>query len=130
MAKSHAHARELREVLRVFALFGHPIRVVIFQRLARQPATAGVLAQQLPISRAAVVQHVKRLEQAGLLMGLRDGKRRVYHAQPRGLEPLARWLAIHRTAARYGHTALHKGSRRTRWRTGARNLRRTSKLWH
>jgi DNA-binding transcriptional ArsR family regulator len=102
MPKSHAHAREFREVLRLFALFGHPIRVVIFQRLARRPTTASVLARQLPVSRVAVVQHVKRLERAGLLVGLRDGKRRVYRVQPDGLEPLARWLAIHRTAGRPG----------------------------
>jgi DNA-binding transcriptional ArsR family regulator len=102
MARSHAHARELREVLKLFALFGHPIRVVIFQRLARQPTTAGVLARQLPISRVAVVQHVKLLERAGLLVGLREGKRRVYQVEPQGLEPLARWLAIHRSPASTG----------------------------
>jgi DNA-binding transcriptional ArsR family regulator len=93
MAKSHAQAREFREVLRVFTLFAHPLRVVIFQRLARHPTTATVLAKQLPVSRAAVVQHVKRLERAGLLVGSREGKRRVYHVQPERLEPLARWLA-------------------------------------
>lgn len=95
MAKSHAHAREFREVLEIFALFGHPIRVVIFQRLARHPTTASALAQQLPVSRVSVVQHVKRLERAGLLVGLRQGKHRVYRVQAAGLEPLRRWLAIH-----------------------------------
>jgi DNA-binding transcriptional ArsR family regulator len=99
MPKSHAHAREFREVLKLFALFGHPVRVVIFQRLARQPTTASMLAQQLPVSRVSVVQHVKRMERAGLLVGLRDGKRRVYRVQPNGLEPLERWLSIHRQAA-------------------------------
>jgi DNA-binding transcriptional ArsR family regulator len=100
MPKSHAHAREFREVLKLFALFGHPIRVVIFQRLARRPTTASVLAQQLPVSRVSIVQHVKRLERAGLLTGSRDGKHRVYRIQPDGLEPLGRWLAIYRTAGR------------------------------
>jgi hypothetical protein len=42
------------------------------------------------------VQHVKRMERAGLLVGLRDGKHRVYGVQPDGLEPLERWLSIHR----------------------------------
>jgi len=95
MAKSHAHAREFREVLRLFVLFGRPIRVVIFQRLARQPTTAGELARHLPISRVAVVQHIKLLERAGLLIGLRAGKRRIYRVQPRRLEVLARWLVTH-----------------------------------
>jgi DNA-binding transcriptional ArsR family regulator len=64
MAKSHANAGTLREVLRVFALFGHPLRVVIFQRLAATPMTAGELARGLPISRTAIVQHLKLLESA------------------------------------------------------------------
>jgi DNA-binding transcriptional ArsR family regulator len=46
----------------------------------------------------AVVQHVKRLERAGLVMGERQGKRRVYRVQPDGLVPLARWVAAHATA--------------------------------
>ena len=95
MAKSHAHARQFRQVLKLFALLGHPIRLVIFQRLTRQPMTAGMLARELPVSRVAVVQHIKLLERVGLLVGSRDGKRRIYHARRRGLEPLARWLAVH-----------------------------------
>jgi DNA-binding transcriptional ArsR family regulator len=92
MAKAHAHSREFRELLKVLSLFGRPIRVVIFQRLARRPATASELSRQLPVSRVAVVQHVKLLERAGLLVGSREGKRRVYHIEPQGLEVLARWL--------------------------------------
>jgi len=92
MAKSHAHATALREVLRVFALFGCPVRVVIFQRLARSPMTAGALAQGLPVSRTAVVQHLKRLQAARLVDASADGRRRIYRVQPKGLGPLSRWL--------------------------------------
>ena len=67
MAKSHAHAAQLRQVLRLFSLFGRPIRVIIFQRLACAPGTAGELARALPISRTAVVQHLKLLEAARLV---------------------------------------------------------------
>ena len=93
MAKSHANAGTLREVLRVFALFGHPLRVVIFQRLAATPMTAGELTRGLPISRTAIVQHLKLLESAGLLQASRDGRRCIYHASRRGLAPLQNWLA-------------------------------------
>src|SRR5262249_29326925 len=92
MAKSHADSADFRATLRVFALFGHPLRVVIFQRLARSPMTAGDLAEMLPISRTAVVQHLKRLESAQLLECSSQGRRRVYRIDPRGLAPLARWL--------------------------------------
>jgi DNA-binding transcriptional ArsR family regulator len=93
MAKSHANASTLREVLRVFALFGHPLRVVIFQRLARTPMTAGELARGLPISRTAIVQHLKRLESAKLVEASFDGRRRIYRVCRRGLAPLDNWLA-------------------------------------
>lgn len=93
MAKSHANANKLREVLRVFAMFGHPLRVVIFQRLTRAPMTAGELARGLPISRTAIVQHLKLLENAKLVQASLDGRRRVYRISRRGLAPLESWLA-------------------------------------
>src|SRR5215208_3584067 len=93
MAKSHAHAALLRQVLRLFALLGLPVRVIIFQRLARAPATAGELARNLPVSRTAIVQHLKLLQAAGLVDAFADGRRRVYRVRPAGLAPLARWLA-------------------------------------
>jgi DNA-binding transcriptional ArsR family regulator len=92
MAKPRAHSSAHRAILRVFGLFGHPIRVTIFQRLARGPMTAGELAQGLPITRTAVVQHLKRLEVAQLVDAITDGRRRVYRIQPKGLAPLERWL--------------------------------------
>jgi DNA-binding transcriptional ArsR family regulator len=95
MAKSHARAAQFRQVLRVLSLFGRPIRVVIFQRLARTPSTAGELARALPISRTAVVQHLKRLEAGRLVDAFSDGRRRVYCVRPEGLQPLVRWLTQH-----------------------------------
>src|SRR4051812_41627335 len=95
MAKSHANAAQLRQVLRLFALFGHPIRVVIFQRIARTPATAGDLERGLPISRTAIVQHLKLLESARLVIATTEGRRRVYRILPDGLAPLAKWLERH-----------------------------------
>ena len=92
MAKSHAHAVQLRQVLRLFSLFGRPIHVIIFQRLERTPRTAGELAGALPISRTAVVQHLKLLEAARLVDASFQGKRRVYYVRRDGLEPLVRWL--------------------------------------
>jgi DNA-binding transcriptional ArsR family regulator len=89
MAKSHAHGAAFRSVLRLFALFGHPVRVVIFQRLARAPMTAGELALGLPISRTAVVQHLKLLETARLVNASPDGRKRIYSIRP---EALDRWL--------------------------------------
>jgi DNA-binding transcriptional ArsR family regulator len=92
MARSHAQGISFRATLRTFAIFGHPLRVVIFQRLARAPMTAGELAQGLPVSRTAVVQHLKRLEGAQLVTAWSEGRKRRYRHEPRGLAPLSRWL--------------------------------------
>lgn len=95
MAKSHARMAQTREVLALFALFGHPLRVIIFQRLARAPGTAGELERHLPIGRSAIVQHLKLFEAAGLVGASLQGRRRIYRVRPAGLAPLARWLAAH-----------------------------------
>lgn len=78
-----------------FALFAIPVRVTLFQRLARNPSTAGELAQHLPVSRSAIVQHLKLLERAGLVDASRQGRRRVYRVRSEGLVPLARWIEQH-----------------------------------
>jgi len=93
MAKSRTHAAEFRQVLRLLNLLGHPLRVVIVQRLARKPSTAGELAQELPVTRTAVVQHLKQLEEAELVLASDDGKRRVYRVNRRGFGALTRWVA-------------------------------------
>jgi DNA-binding transcriptional ArsR family regulator len=100
MPKSHASAARLREVLRLFALFGLPIRVVIVQRLARVPSTAGELERELPISRAGIVQHLKLLEAAGVVEASREGRRRVYRVRGAGFAPLARWIERHSRTGR------------------------------
>jgi predicted transcriptional regulator len=69
------------------------MRVVILQRLAREPSTAGELAQRLPVSRTAIVQHLKLLEAAGLVQAGHEGKRRVYRVRPEGFRPITEWLA-------------------------------------
>jgi len=92
MPKSHAHAAEFRAVLRLFHLFGHPIRVIIFQRLAKNPMSAGELAKILPISRTAVVQHLKQLESARLVQAVAQGRKRIYRIQPKGLASLGQWI--------------------------------------
>jgi DNA-binding transcriptional ArsR family regulator len=99
MPKPRSHAAEFRKVLRSFALFGEPIRVVIFQRLARRPGTAGELAKELPVSRVAVVQHLKRLEAAGFVSGASEGRRRLYRVDPASLDPLTAWIAEQRRRA-------------------------------
>ena len=52
----------------------------------------GELAGGLPVSRPAVSQHLKVLKNAGLVLDERDGARRVYRVDPRGIEALRNYL--------------------------------------
>lgn len=69
-----------------------PTRRAIFERIGRSPAAVVDLAAGLPVSRPAVSQHLKVLKLAGLVSEERQGARRVYRAEPRGLVDLRRYL--------------------------------------
>src|SRR5271169_4450088 len=69
-----------------------PTRRAVFERLRDGPASVGVIASALPVSRPAVSQHLKALKVAGLVVDRTDGARRVYYINPDGLGELRRWL--------------------------------------
>jgi DNA-binding transcriptional ArsR family regulator len=67
---------------------GDPTRRAIFERLRRGPRSVGELAEGLPVSRPAVSQHLRVLEQAGLVDARREGTRRIYALVPDGVATL------------------------------------------
>jgi DNA-binding transcriptional ArsR family regulator len=68
------------------------MRRAIFETLARQPSSVGELAEQLPISRPAVSQHLKALKEGGLVVSHAEGTRRIYRLNPQGVAALRSWL--------------------------------------
>jgi DNA-binding transcriptional ArsR family regulator len=56
--------------------------------LVARPQAVGELANQLPVSRPAVSQHLKVLKEAGLVVDRANGTRRIYHVNPDGLATL------------------------------------------
>jgi DNA-binding transcriptional ArsR family regulator len=73
-------------------LLGDPTRRAIFELLARRPSSVGELANQLPISRPAVSQHLRVLKDGGLVVVEAEGTRRVYRLNPNGVAALRAWL--------------------------------------
>ena len=67
---------------------GDPSRLAIMTALAERPQAVGELADGLPISRAAVSQHLKVLKVAGLVTDRAVGNRRVYRLNPAGIAAL------------------------------------------
>ena len=71
-----------------WAALADPTRRDILERLLERPRPVGELAEDLPISRPAVSQHLKVLKDAGLVADTQAGTRRIYHVQPDGLSAL------------------------------------------
>ena len=69
-----------------------PTRRAIFELLAECPSPVGLMADRLPVSRPAVSQHLKVLKTAGLVTDQRDGTRRIYRVDPKGVAQLRDYL--------------------------------------
>lgn len=63
-------------------ILGDPTRRAIFELLARRPCSVGELADQLPITRQAVSQHLSVLRQGGIVIVAPEGTRRIYRLNP------------------------------------------------
>jgi DNA-binding transcriptional ArsR family regulator len=74
------------------AALSDPTRRRVFERLKPRGRAVGEIAEGLPVSRPAVSQHLKVLKEAGLVRETRDGTRRIYEIDPKGLGQLRRWL--------------------------------------
>jgi DNA-binding transcriptional ArsR family regulator len=67
---------------------GDPSRRAIVECLAERPRAVGELADDLPISRPAVSQHLRVLKEAGLVTDRVAGTRRIYRLNPTGVAAL------------------------------------------
>jgi len=75
-----------------WSALGDPTRREIFELVARRPSAVGELAEELPVSRPAVSQHLKVLKDAGLVVDRRDGNRRIYQLNLDGIGALRAYL--------------------------------------
>lgn len=75
-----------------FVALADPTRRQVFERLAKKTLSVQEIADGLPVSRPAVSQHLRVLEQAGLVTYTREGTRNLYRIDPRGLEAMRNYL--------------------------------------
>jgi DNA-binding transcriptional ArsR family regulator len=74
------------------AAIGDPTRQAMLQRLRRRPMTVGELAEELPVTRPAVSQHLKILRQARLVTERRQGTRHYFNLNPEALLELRGYI--------------------------------------
>jgi DNA-binding transcriptional ArsR family regulator len=87
---------ESTELDRAFAALADPVRRGMLARLSRGPASVSELAEPLPISLPAVLQHLKALEASGLVRSEKKGRVRTVAMQPAALSHAEQWLAERR----------------------------------
>jgi DNA-binding transcriptional ArsR family regulator len=78
----------------VLVALADPTRRNLLDQLAAQgEATATTLAEELPVSRQAIVKHLAVLDAAGLVSSYRVGREVRYAVRPAALNATARWMA-------------------------------------
>jgi DNA-binding transcriptional ArsR family regulator len=79
----------------VWKALAHPLRRAMLDRLREGPLTTGELSEQYPTySRFAVMQHLKVLEMANLVLPRKDGRRRYNYLNPVPIQQIySRWVS-------------------------------------
>ena len=81
-----------------FSALADPTRRAILARLAKGEATVNELAEPFEMTQPAISQHLKVLEEAGLVMRRVDGTRRPRRLATAGIDAMDEWLAMLRKA--------------------------------
>jgi DNA-binding transcriptional ArsR family regulator len=81
-----------------FSALADPTRRAILARLAKGEATVLELAKPFEMTQPAVSQHLKVLEDAGLVVQRVEGTKRPRRLAKAGIEAMDQWLAMLRKA--------------------------------
>jgi DNA-binding transcriptional ArsR family regulator len=82
-------------------------RRTVLEILRDRPASAGELAQVLPIARPGVSRHLRVLREAGLVDVRQEAQRRIYSLRPEALIEVDDWLSEYRVLWQNRLDALH-----------------------
>src|ERR1700730_10308222 len=96
----------------VLDALGDRTRRTILERLSAGPVAVGVLADQLPVSRPAVSQHLRVLKDAGLVVESVAGTRRLYRFDRFGETALNNFAILAEAEARDDTRKPGAGARR------------------
>ncbi len=82
---------------RTFKALGHQVRRQILDDLKDQPLTTGTLVAHFPeLDRCTVMQHLKVLEEAELVIPVRKGRERWNHLNVAPIQEIhERWIGLH-----------------------------------
>jgi ArsR family transcriptional regulator, arsenate/arsenite/antimonite-responsive transcriptional repressor len=82
-SKTELFSSELQECAELFKALAHPARLSILKYLAEtKTCITGDIADELPLGRTTVNQHLKELKDAGLIQGTTEGAKTCYCLEP------------------------------------------------
>jgi len=91
-----------------FSALADPTRRAILARLAKGEATVMELAAPFEMTQPAISQHLKVLEDAGLVTQRVEGAKRPRRLAQSGLDAMDQWLAMLRRALEQNYDRLDK----------------------
>ncbi len=89
---------ELDGVIRALA---DPTRRAVVERLAKAPAVVSELAEPFAMALPSFLQHLRGLEEAGVVTSEKHGRVRTVSLRPGALDVLHLWLGEQRTPAEH-----------------------------
>jgi DNA-binding transcriptional ArsR family regulator len=89
-----------------FAALADPTRRAILARLSLGEATVNELVKPFEMTQPAISQHLKVLEDAGLIVRRVEGTKRPRRLATEGIEAMDQWLAMLRTALEQNYDRL------------------------
>lgn len=81
----------------VFRALADPTRRRVIERLGRSAASASELAAPFDMTLQSFSEHLKALEDAGLVTSRKKGRVRTYSLAPKRLQVVDDWLSVQRT---------------------------------
>jgi DNA-binding transcriptional ArsR family regulator len=80
----------------VFHALADPARRVMVERLCQGPASVSDLAEPLPMSLPAVMQHLKVLEDSGIVISEKQGRVRTCRVERAAFTAMESWICDQR----------------------------------
>ena len=90
--------KESRDLNLLFQALADPTRRAMLDRMTRGPASVSDLARPFAMTLAAVMQHLKVLEESGLVRTQKEGRVRTCRIDPAALRTAEDWIAERRTS--------------------------------
>jgi len=80
----------------LFRALADPTRRAVLERLSQAPAAVSELASSFDMALPSFLQHLRLMEECGLVRSRKTGRVRTYRLVPRSLKPAEDWMARQR----------------------------------